>query len=380
MGKQSLTSQDNNGGPLTTARQPPPPEETTMQLLIGKTALAKALTSIGRIIESRNTMPILSHFRLEATATSLQITGTDLDIEATTFVETDIITQGAICVDAKLLSDIVKKSSGDISLAVEGDQLTVKSGRSRFKLATLPVADFPALLDAKYDAEFELDLAALVKPVRFAISNEETRYYLNGVYFVSADNGSVAVATDGHRLSRHRGPALPAFEGVIIPKKTVGLLPQGVCQVSVSANRIRIAGDGVVMVSKLIDGTFPDYERVIPTGNENMVTVDRDEMMRAADRVASISSEKGRGVKLSVSSGAVALAAHSDVGSAEDEVAAEYGGAPIDIGFNSRYLADALTAFAAGPVTLALNDSMSPGLLTGANAGLDIVLMPMRVS
>lgn len=351
-----------------------------MQLLIGKAHLTKALSAIGKVIESRNTIPILSHFRLDATPTGLNITGTDLDIEASTFVETDVIAPGAVCVDAKLLSDIVRKAGGDISLAVDNGQLVVKSGRSRFKLATLPVEDFPEFPTSEYDAEFEIDLAALVGPVKFAISTEETRYYLNGVYFHS--DGALActaVATDGHRLSRHRGPVLPKFDGVIIPRKAVGLLPDGVCRVALNASRIRIEGDGMVMVSKLIDGTFPDYQRVIPTGNDRLVVFARDEMMKAADRVVSISSEKGRAVKLSINGEAVMLAARSDVGTAEDEVAATYDGEPIDIGFNSKYLADALAVFADGPVTLALADGGSPGLLTGGNAGLDIVLMPMRV-
>ena len=351
-----------------------------MQLLIGKTHLTKALTAIGKVIESRNTMPILTHFRLDATPTGLKITGTDLDIEATTFVETDVITPGAVCVDAKLLSDIVRKAGGDISLTLDNDQLVVKSGRSRFKLATLPVDDFPSFPESKYDAEFELDLAALVEPVRFAISTEETRYYLGGVYFVSdGATHCAAVATDGHRLARHCGPELPVFAGIIIPRKAVGLLPDGACSVSVSSSRIRIDGDGMVIISKLIDGTFPDYARVIPTGNERLVTIDKDAMMRAADRVASISSERGRAVKLSIGNEAVTLAARSEVGTAEDEVAATYSGEPMDIGFNSKYLADALAVFADGPVTLALADGMSPGLLTGSNAGLDVVLMPMRV-
>lgn len=355
-----------------------------MHLTIGKADLARVLTNVGRVIESRNTIPILSHFRLVATPNknkdgTLTITGTDLDIVATARVVADIAKAGEICVDSKLLTDIVKKAGGDITIMLEAEKLIVKSGRSRFSLATLPTADFPDIVDGTYDAEFDIDLSSLFDPVSFAISTEETRYYLNGIFFRGGAD-SVAVATDGHRLSRHKGPALPDFEGIIVPRKVIGLLPKGACNVSISANKIRIKTADMDLVSKLIDGTFPDYQRVIPKSNDKIITADRADLMRAADRVASISSEKGRGVRLSVASGSIALSARSDIGTAEDEVAAEYSGEPIDVGFNSRYLAEALTVFGDGPVTLALADGGAPGLLTGAREGVDIVLMPMRVS
>lgn len=202
-------------------------------------------------------------------------------------------------------------------------------------------------------------------------------YYLNGTFFIGG--ASVAVATDGHRLARHRGPDLPSFHGVIVPRKTVGILPKGTVNVSMSRQKIRIAADDMVIVSKLIDGTFPDYERVIPKDNEIAVVVDRDEMMKSAERVVTVSSEKSKAVKLSIASGSVALSARSDVGDAADEVATDYSGAPITIGFNSAYLRDIFSVLQPGAVTMHLQDG-GPALIKGGDEALDTVIMPMRVA
>lgn len=349
-----------------------------LHLVIHKDDLSRAITAAGRVVESRNTMPILGNLLLSADHDGLTVTATDLDIVATARAQCQVTEPGTICVDAKLIGDIAKKASGDISLQLADGKLVVKSGRSRFSLATLPAADFPTFGDGKYDATFDIDMAALFAPVSFAISTEETRYYLNGVFFRGGKD-AVAVATDGHRLAKHLAGALPAFEGVIVPRKVVGLLPRGVVSVSVSPQKIRIAADDLVLVSKLIDGTFPDYERVIPKANDKIVTIDRDEFMRAADRVVTVSSEKGRSVKLSIAPGAVQLTARSEIGSAEDEVAADYSGEPIEIGFNSAYVRDMLAVLPSGPVQLALSDGGSPGLVTGGAGGLTLVIMPVRV-
>lgn len=273
-----------------------------MKLTIPKSDLSRLITGVGKVVESRSTIPILSNVLLTATADTLTVRGTDLDIEATASVAASC-SPGSICVDAKLFSGIVAKASGDISLSLEADKLIVKSGRSKFSLATLPAEDFPSFGDSKFDATFDIDLASLFAPVAFAISTEETRYYLNGVFFRGYDDKTVAVATDGHRLGRHIVGETAPFEGVIVPRKTVSLLPKGTVTVSVSTNRIQISSADFVMTSKLIDGTFPDYERVIPRNNDKIVTVDRDEMMKAADRVAAVSSERGKAVRLSIAPG-----------------------------------------------------------------------------
>lgn len=349
-----------------------------MQITISRTELARAVGAVGKVIETRHTIPILSCVRLAAADGHLTVTGTDLDIVATTDAEADVRAPGAICVDAKLLGDIARKAgNGDVTLSAEDERLEVKSGRSKFNLAVLPASDFPDLAAGSFDAEFDLDMAAMFSPVAFAISTEETRHYLNGVFFRGGE--SVAVATDGHRLARNSGPVLPDFAGVIVPRKAVGLLPKGIASVAVSQSKIRIVGDGMTIVSKLIDGTFPDYERVIPRSNDKVVTVDRDAILQAADRVVTISTVKGRGVKLSLAPGSIVLTARSDVGEATDEIAAEYSGEPFDIGLNAAYLRDLLSVLPAGQVKMAFADAGSPGLITGGLETWTGVVMPMRV-
>ncbi len=349
-----------------------------MHLVIHKEDLTRALAATTKVVEARSTIPILSSVRLAAAGEGLAITATDLDISATAGVPAEVAEPGNICVSAKLLNDIARKATGDITMSLEGDKLSVKSGRSRFSLSTLSAEDFTTLGEDKFDAEFEIDLAGLFAPVSFAISTEETRYYLNGVFFKGGK--SEAVATDGHRLGRHIGPELPAFEGIIVPRKTVGLLPKGEVHVSVSQQKIRIVSDDVRITSKLIDGTFPDYERVIPKSNERVVTVDRDALMKASDRVSTVSSERGRAVKFSIAPGSIALAVAAGEASANDEVEAEYSGEPMDIGFNAAYVRDILNVLPSGPVKLALQDGGTPGLITSDGfEGLTLVCMPMRV-
>lgn len=350
-----------------------------MHLVIRKEDLARAVGAVAKVVEARNTIPILSNILLDAGDGKLKVTGTDLDIEATTSVEATVNVPGRLTVNAKLLGDLAKKATGDVTMLLENEKFIVKYGRSRFTLQTLPAEDFPSLTAGAYTAEFDIDLAALFAPVSFAISTEETRYYLNGVYFRGGDE-AVAVATDGHRLAKHVGPILPPFDGIIVPRKTVGLIPKGTVTVSVSSTKIRIASGDLVLTSKLIDGTFPDYERVIPRSNDKVVTVDRDSIMKATDRVATVSSERGRAVKMTIAPGSVRLVVNSaDAGTAEDEIEAEYSGEPLDIGFNAQYVRDVFGTLPAGPVSLALADSGSPALVTGGLDGWTGVIMPMRV-
>lgn len=351
-----------------------------MHLVIHKEDLTRALAATTKVVESRVSIPILSSVQLAATGEGLAITATDLDIIATAGVPAEVSKPGNICVSAKLLNDIARKATGDITMTLDDDKLLVKSGRSRFSLATLSAEDFPTLGDDKFDAEFEIDLAALFAPVSFAISNEEARHYLNGVFFKGSLGDFTAVATDGHRLGRHVVAGGCPFEGIIVPRKTVGLLPKGKVQVSVSQQKIRIVSDDLRITSKLIDGTFPDYERVIPKNNERVVIVDRDALMKASDRVSTVSSERGRAVKFSIAPGSIALAVAAGEASANDEVEAEYSGEPMDIGFNAAYVRDVLNVLPSGPVKLALQDGGTPGLITSDGfEGLTLVCMPMRV-
>lgn len=349
-----------------------------MQITIRRDDLARAVKAAGKVVESRNTIPILGSLLLSAANGAMTVTATDLDIVATTSTPCGVAKPGKICVDAKLLSDIASKAgAAEMLLSVTDGRLEIKSGRSKFNLGIFDPVDFPTLDGGVFDAEFELDIATMFAPVGFAISSEDTRYQLNGVFF-KGGHSSVAVATDGHRLARHFGPELPDFIGIIVPKKLCGMLPKGMVRVSVSSSKIRIASSDMTITSKLIDGTFPDYERVIPQANELSVVVDRDEMTMATERVVTISSEKSRAVRLSVAPGAVALSANSDIGNAVDEVAADYSGAPFEIGFNSAYLRDAFAVLLPGKVTMRMQAGC-PALITGGNEGLDLVLMPVRI-
>lgn len=350
-----------------------------MTLTIQRADLARVLTAVSRVVESRNTIPILGNVLLSATAGTLTATGTDLDIQysAMSPAEGEISTT----VDAKRLADIAKRVAGDtVTLALDGEKLTVKSGRSRFSLPTLPVADFPSLDTGEFDTEFKLDLAALVAPVRFAMSSEQTRYYLCGVYLHEEGETLRAVATDGHRLSHNSvtRPDVAPIPDVIVPAKTVGIIPTGEISVSLSRNKIRLATADTIIVSKLIDGTFPDYKRVIPSGNDKQLTVGRKDLAEAVARVSSVASDRGRAAKFSVAGDNVAISVLSEDGSANEDVPATYTAEPIDIGFNSGYVGDVLGALSGDEITLLLGDPGSPALFSGAG-GVRVVLMPMRV-
>lgn len=353
-----------------------------MKLTIQRADLARVITNVGRVVEARNTIPILSNVLLDAKNDILTVSGTDLDILATASAPAKIAKPGSLTVSAKLLGEIVKKAGADdISIEKKGDSLIVASGRSKFTLATLPACDFPDLAgNGEFDTEFNIDLASFFAPTTFAISTEETRYYLNGVFLKGEGGKLTAVATDGHRLARHVIEATEAFAGVIVPRKTVGLLPKGTVTVAVSDAKIRITAGDFVMTSKLIDGTFPDYERVIPTNNDKFISVNRDAFLKAADRVSTVSSERGRAIKLSIAPGSVSFTVNASESTATDEIEAEYSGEPISIGFNAAYLRDMFGAMPSGPVTIALADGGSPGLFTSAGfEGLTLVGMPMRV-
>nr|KIU66169.1 DNA polymerase III, beta subunit [Brucella anthropi] len=343
-----------------------------------RSQLAHALATVTRAIENRNTIPILANVLLAVEDGQLRLTGTDLDVEITTSLPVLDCQPGNVTVPGKMLADIAKRVTGDITLELDaasaGGRLTVASGRSRYKLDVLPAEDFPSFSAGKFDTTLELDLAALVAPCVHCISTEETRYYLNGVYLHAVDGRLVAVATDGHRLMRNAGPAGDLDYGVILPRKLVGLLPKGAVTVELSQNKVRVTFGSTVITSKLIDGTFPDYVRVIPTGNSNILTVDRQALMKAVERVAAVADDKSRAVKFAV--GDVLRLMLAD--KASDEVSIEFEGEPLEIGFNARYVNDMLGALDEPNVCFALGDAGSPAVIKGEGEWTG-VLMPLRV-
>lgn len=370
-----------------------------MKLTIERSALLKSLSHAQSVVERRNTIPILANVRLEAGGGCLTVAATDMDIGIVEQAEAEIRSGGATTAPAHTLYEIARKLPEGAQVALDGDggQLRMQSGRSTFTLQTLPVEEFPVLTEGELPHGFRVsarDLRSLIDRTRFAISTEETRYYLNGIYLHPAQTAGVAVlravATDGHRLARVEIPLPEGAEempGVIVPRKTVSELRKLLDEagedvtIALSPTKIRFALQGVVLTSKLIDGTFPDYERVIPVGNERIMEVDRRAFAAAVDRVATISTEKTRAVKLAMSGSTLALSATSaDAGTANEELEIGYHADPMEIGFNSRYLLDIAQQIEGDIAELALADPAAPTIIRDkSDASALYVLMPMRV-
>ncbi len=372
-----------------------------MKLTIERAALLKSLAHVQSVVERRNTIPILSNVLIEATGGNLAFTATDMDLTIVEEVPVDLVDTGATTVPAHTFYDIARKlpegAKVELETDGEGPQMTLRAGRSTFTLSALPKEDFPDTGGDGLPLTFTMaagDLKDLVDRTRFAISTEETRYYLNGIYLHAAGEEGAqvlrAVATDGHRLARFEMP-LPAsavgMPGVIVPRKTVNELrkliedAEGDVEISLSETKIRFAVDSVVVTSKLIDGTFPDYERVIPTGNDKVISISRREFAEAVDRVSTISSEKSRAVKLVAEGDVMTLSASSpEHGSAEESLEVAYGGSTIEIGFNSRYLLDIAQQIVGDTAEISMKDAASPTVVREtADTSALYVLMPMRV-
>ncbi|RBP08204.1 DNA polymerase-3 subunit beta [Roseiarcus fermentans] len=372
-----------------------------MKVTIERSVLLKALGHVHRIVERRNTIPILANVLIEAADGKLALKSTDLDLEATEQAAADVVQPGATTVPAHVIYDIVRKlpEGAQVSLEIAGDtgQLLLRSGRSRFYLQALPASDFPDLTSGAFSHAFTLpavELKRLIENTQFAISTEETRYYLNGIYLHTADVGGTptlrAVATDGHRLARVDAPAPQGaigMPGVIAPRKAVNEVlklledPTQDVKIEISTAKARFQFGDVVLTTKLIDGTFPDYQRVIPVGNDKRLVVDKDPFEKAVDRVSTLSSERGRAIKLSVAEGRMTLSVNNpDSGSASEEIEVDYDSTPIDIGFNARYLLDILGQLAGDTALIVMADPGSPTLIQDRDGASALyVLMPLRV-
>ncbi|MBT5939809.1 MAG: DNA polymerase III subunit beta [Rhodospirillaceae bacterium] len=372
-----------------------------MKITIERGLLLKVLTHIQGVVERRNTIPILSNVKFDAPDGQLSLNATDMDIDIVETVPADVASPGSTTAPAHTLYDIVRKlpEGAQVELDCTGDdsQLTLSAGRSKFKLTCLPTEDFPVLSGGDLPNSFTLtaaELRGLVDRTRFAISTEETRYYLNGIYLHAAESNGVqvlrAVATDGHRLASVDLP-LPAgaegMPGVIVPRKAIAEIRKLIDEteddiaISLSDTKIKFAFEGTVLTSKLIDGTFPDYDRVIPEGNDKVLEVDTHAFAEAVDRVSAISTEKSRAVKLTISKGNLTLSANSpDNDTATEEVPVEYDETEIEIGFNSRYLLDIAQQIEGDTARFTLADAASPTLVQDLDdQGAIYVLMPMRV-
>jgi DNA polymerase-3 subunit beta len=372
--------------------------------------LKGALAAASRVVERRTTIPILSHIKLAAAGDRLSIVATDLDLELRTEIAAEVATPGATTLPALLLNDIVKRigEGGRLEIAPgEGGQFLLKAGRSKWQVQSLPAEDFPDLTIAPFATRFTLSPASIKEiadRLSFAICTEETRYYLNGVYLhtltVDGEPKLRAAATDGHRLARltlGQPEGAGAMPGIIVPRKTVAELAKlaesfgkeggTAATVEVSDTKIRVAFGDTALTSKLIDGTFPDYSRVVPPDAPNKVTLPRAAFLEAVDRVTAVSSERGRAVKFSFGTDVVGdlmtlTCVNPDAGRGEDELGnIEIAGTPPDCGFNAHYVLDCLSALASDRIVLGLGDAGSPARLHAPDKADEmlVVLMPMRV-
>jgi DNA polymerase III subunit beta len=401
-----------------------------MKFTIERSAFLKALGHVQSVVERRNTIPILSNVLLRVDAdklglpavapaaaasetasevgrphrSGLSLSATDMDLEIVEGVPAQIERPGRTTAPAHTLYDIVRKLHEGAQISIEttqaptgGSGLVLRSGRSTFTLASLPPEDYPVLTGGDLPHNFTLsatELRNLIDRTRFAISTEETRYYLNGIYLHTTKNDEVpvlrAVATDGHRLARFE-MVMPegagGIPGVIVPRKTImelrKLAEEYAEEILVSLNetKIRFEVGQAALTSKLIDGTFPDYDRVIPTNNDKVLEVNCKEFAEAVDRVSTISTEKSRAVKLALDNGNLAVSATSpENGTAVEEIEVRYDAAAIEIGFNSRYLLDITQQIDGEGARFLMSDSASPTIVRDiSDPGVLYVLMPMRV-
>ena len=372
-----------------------------MKLSIERNTLLKAVSQAQSVVERRNTIPILANVLIEAEGGHAQFRATDLDIEVLDKVVAQVERSGSTTVSAVTLHDIVRKLPDGALVTLSDDaakgRLSVEAGKSVFSLATLPKEDFPVMASTEYEANFTAKapmLRRLFDKSKFAISTEETRYYLNGVYMHTAETAGGTmlrcVATDGHRLARvdaEMPQGAQNLPGVIVPRKMVGelrkLLEDDDTQiaVSVSETKVRFATSEITLTSKVIDGTFPDYARVIPQGNTRKLEVDASEFAKAVDRVATVSSERSRAVKLSLESDKLVLSVNSpDSGTAEEELVVAYDDEKLDIGFNAKYLLEIASQVDRENAVFMFNSAGDPTLMQEGNDSSAIyVVMPMRV-
>ncbi len=365
-----------------------------MKISLERAALLSTLGHLQSVVERRNTLPILSNVMISAENGSLTFCVTDLDIQATEVIPAEVETPGKTTISAHMLHDIVRKlpDGAQISLTLNDGRMTIAAGRSRFMLPVLPTDEFPNIIPGDLPNAFTLsaeELAGMLGRSRFAVSTEETRYYLNGIFLHTVDDTLYAAATDGHRLARikmTRPEGAEDIEGAIIPRKAVGEILKVIddfdtdVKVALSNSKIRVEMGNLVFVSKLVDGTFPDYGRVIPTGNDKVFTISSQQLDRAIDRVATVGTEKTRAVKVTLEKGSLTLTVNSvDMGVATEELAVEYDGEAVEIGFNARYLRDILSQCSNSDVEVAIGDPSTPVLVRPQNDTEDwFVLMPMR--
>ncbi len=365
-----------------------------MKFTAAREALLKPLQAVIGVVERRQTMPILSNVLIIAKDGQLAVTATDLEVELVAQTEVEAESDGEITVSGRKLLDICKAlpEGSEVNVSLSGEKLSVRAGRSKFNLVTLPAAEFPVVEDIKAGQTItvgQASLGRLIEKTHFSMAQQDVRYYLNGMLLETGGKHLRAVATDGHRLALCQadleGEDLEEQQ-VIVPRKGVLELQrlmsgEGDLNIELGSNHIRIQLDGIRFTSKLIDGRFPEYDRVIPKESSNELKADRGEFKSALQRTAILSNEKYRGIRLVIRDSGVVLQAHNpEQEEAEEELAVEYTGEDIEIGFNVNYLLDALGAIEGDDVTLSVQDSNSSCLIRQpGNDDCTFVVMPMRL-
>jgi len=371
-----------------------------MKVSIEKHNIFKSLFHVQSIVEKKNTIPVLSNILIEAKDNSIVLSATDMDISITETLNCSVIEEGSVTVSAHTLYDIIRKipDGNEVEfISNDGKMFSIRSGKSRFSLGCLPKEDFPIIEIGNLKLELSIDsqiLLKLIEKTRFAISNEETRYFLNGIYFHKRIKNNQEllsmVATDGHRLAKidfNLDENLPDMPGVIIPRKTINELCKlladftGSIKINLDPNKIIFFVNKSVLVSKLIDGTFPEYEKVIPTNNTNILKVNRTDFCMAVDRVSTIINERSPAIKFKLLKNVMNMTSvDSENGLATEDITTEYSGNQMEIGFNSKYILEMINNLEDDSVTLSFNDTSSPLIATEqSNPDLIYVLMPMRV-
>ena len=375
-----------------------------MEFKINSTDLLKALSHIHGIVEVRHTLPILSNIILEAKEDKLILSSTNLDIYCSDKIKAEVLKSGEVSVSAVTFFEIIKRlPSGSEVLMImnEGEnEIRLTCGRSKFNLSTLKTDDFPIISDSDLSTNFVLsadELIRIIDKTKFAVSNEETRYYLNGIFLHKAERNSIqflrAVATDGHRLAQYDIPLPQGAEditGIIIPKKTIYELRKvlddanGDVSVSLNENKIKFSFNDLKVVSKVIDGTFPDYTKVIPQKNDKNFKTNNSDLKNAIDRVSAVAANeesKSKAIKFCIENNLLSLSVESQSkGSANEMIDVNYSGDKVDIGFNSKYIIDICNEVDGDEISISLSDSISPAIiLDKTDENLFFVLMPMRI-
>lgn len=366
-----------------------------MNIQISRDTLLKPLISVASIVEKRHTLPILSNLLLEAKQDKIYLTATDLEMQISLAIDSVAVGNFSTTIAAKKLLDICRSlpDSSEINMATNDSRITLKAGKSRFNLQTLPAADYPVMTKTQGVTTLvtiaQRQLKDLLKQVEFAMAQQDIRYYLNGLLFEVVDNRLNIVGTDGHRLSFTSTELNQNYEKqeIILPRKTVIELikllddSEEDVQVEMSSNQVNFNFSNIKLISKVIDGKFPDYNRVIPTGHQNTFSTERLSVLLAMQRASILSNEKYRGIRMVLSTNNLKLiSTNSDQEEAEEELEIDYNGDSLDIGFNVTYLIDVLNNTSCDQVTFSFADANSSCLVTiPNNKDYKYVVMPMRI-